>query len=147
MTGRAPFSAPTTSDLLVAILEREPPSIRTVARGLPQQLEWIIEKALEKDPNLRYQTIADLRVDLQRLKIALESGRLGTTAEAAAPAADAVVERKLTDDSAEVVAVSGVSWITVATAAVAAIVLGVAMSYTTSRALAPICRCSCRKAR
>ena len=39
VTGRAPFSAPTTSDLLVAILEREPPSIRTVARGLPQQLE------------------------------------------------------------------------------------------------------------
>ena len=47
-----------------------------MARGLPLQLEWIIEKALEKDPNLRYQTIADLRVDLQRLKIALESGRL-----------------------------------------------------------------------
>src|SRR5215204_6035291 len=35
VTGRAPFSAPTTTDLLVAILEREPPSVRTVARGLP----------------------------------------------------------------------------------------------------------------
>ena len=72
VTGRAPFAAPTTSDLLVAILEREPPSLRLAARALPPQLEWIIEKALEKDPNLRYQTIADLRVDLQRLKAALE---------------------------------------------------------------------------
>ena len=76
VTGRAPFAAPTTSDLLVAILEREPPSLRVAARALPPPLEWIIEKALEKDPNLRYQTIADLRVDLQRLKAALESGRL-----------------------------------------------------------------------
>ena len=76
VTGRAPFAAPTTSDLLVAILEREPPSLRLAARALPPQLEWIIEKALEKDPNLRYQTIADLRVDLQRLKAALESGRM-----------------------------------------------------------------------
>src|SRR5262245_50642027 len=50
LTGRAPFSAPTTTDLLVAILEREPPSIRSIARGLPMQLEWIIEKTLEKDP-------------------------------------------------------------------------------------------------
>ena len=129
VTGRAPFSASTATDLLVAILEREPAPIRTVARGLPQQLEWIVEKALEKDPNLRYQTIADMRVDLQRLKIALESGRLGATADVAAPAADAVVERDLTDDSAEVVAVGGVSWVTVAIGAVAAIVLGVAMSY------------------
>ena len=76
VTGRAPFVAPTTSDLLVAILEREPPSLRLAARALPPPLEWIIEKALEKDPNLRYQSIADLRVDLQRLKTAMESGRV-----------------------------------------------------------------------
>ena len=85
VTGRAPFTAPTTTDLLVAILEREPPPIRSVARGLPLQLEWIIEKALEKDPNLRYQSIADLRVDLQRLKTALESGRLARPARAPTP--------------------------------------------------------------
>ncbi len=92
VTGRAPFTAPTTTDLLVAILEREPPPIRSVARGLPLQLEWIIEKALEKDPNLRYQSIADLRVDLQRLKSALESGRLDDRGErrCGAPAVDAV---------------------------------------------------------
>ena len=127
--GRAPFSAPTTTDLLVQILEREPPPIRTIARGLPLQLEWIIEKALEKDPGLRYQTIADLRVDLQRLKSALESGKLLTAAADAAPATDVVVERKLTDDSPEVVAVGRVSRISLALAVVAAIAAGLAMSY------------------
>ena len=150
VTGRAPFSAPTTTDLLVAILEREPPPIRSVARGLPLQLEWIIEKALEKDPNLRYQSIADLRVDLQRLKSALESGRLAARARKrmAAPAADAEIERELTDDSPEVVAVSGVSRMTIALAAAAAIVLGVAMSVLPPRAARRRpAAASCRKAR
>ena len=55
---------------LVAILERSRPN-QTAARGLPPPLEWII-KALDKDPDLRYQRIADLRVDLQRLKAAIE---------------------------------------------------------------------------
>ncbi len=132
VTGRAPFSAPTTTDLLVAILEREPPSIRSVARGLPLQLEWIIEKALEKDPNLRYQSIADLRVDLQRLKSALESGRLATSnaqADAAGPAADAQIERELTDDSPEVIAVGSVSRAMIGFVAAAVILIGVAASY------------------
>ena len=129
VTGRAPFAASTTTDLLVAILEREAPPIRSVARGLPLQLEWIIEKALEKDPNLRYQTIADLRVDLQRLKTALESGRLTTAASDAAPDAHVVIERELTDDSIEVAAMSGVSRVTLGIGVAAAIVLGVAMAY------------------
>jgi hypothetical protein len=129
VTGRAPFTAPTTTDLLVAILEREPPPLRSGARGLPPQLEWIIEKSLEKDPNLRYQTIADLRVDLQRLKAALESGRLAAASADASRAVDAVVERDLTDDSPEVVALSGVSWASTATAIAATVLIGVAMSY------------------
>ena len=130
VTGRAPFTAPTTTDLLVAILEREPPPVRSVARGLPLQLEWIIEKALEKDPNLRYQSVADLRVDLQRLKSALEAGRLTAVAsDAAGSTVDAEIERELTEDSPEVAAVSGVSWMTAATAVAGAIVFGVAMAY------------------
>jgi hypothetical protein len=132
VTGRAPFIAPTTTDLLVAILEREPPSVRSVARGLPLQLEWIIEKALEKDPNLRYQSIADMRVDLQRLKMALESGRLamsGASADAPRPDVDTFVERDLTDDSPEVIALSGVSWTTAAAAVAAAILIAAGMSY------------------
>ena len=130
VTGRAPFSAPTTSDLLVAILEREAPPVRSVARGVPLQLEWIIEKALDKDPALRYQTIADMRVDLQRLKSAIESGRLASAAAAElAPAADREIERELTEDSAEVAAVSRVSRATIAMAAAAAILIAVATTY------------------
>ena len=112
VTGRAPFAAPTTSDLLVAILEREPPSRRVAARALPAPLEWIIEKALEKDPNLRYQTIADLRVDLQRLKAALESGRLTNPVPVTGGVAvHVLLERDLAEDSPEVVSVSRLSWI------------------------------------
>jgi len=128
VTGRAPFAAPTTTDLLVAILEREAPPVRSVARGLPLQLEWIIEKALEKDPNLRYQSIADLRVDLQRLKTALEAGRLTTAASDPGPDPNVVIERKLTDDSPEVAAMSRISRLTLVIGAAAAVVLGVAMS-------------------
>ena len=130
VTGRAPFAATTTSDLLVAILEREPPSLRVAARALPPPLEWIIEKALEKDPGLRYQTIADLRVDLQRLKAALESGRLTNPLPVTAGAAvDAPLERDLTDDSPEVVSVSRLSWISAGLGAVAIVTLIAAMSF------------------
>lgn len=130
VTGRAPFAAPTTTDLLVAILERDPQPVRTIAKGLPVQLEWIIDKALEKDPNLRYQTIADLRVDLQRLKSALESGKLAASAAAdAAPAADRVFERQLTDDSPEVVATGNVSWMSAAGIVVATIAIAASMAY------------------
>lgn len=131
VTGRAPFSAPTTTDLLVAILEREPPPVRTIAKGLPHQLEWIIEKSLEKDPNLRYQTMADLRVDLQRLKSALESGRLSSsnTIDATAAAVDAVVERELTEDSEEVARLTRVSWPTWGLSAAAVALLAFGMTY------------------
>jgi hypothetical protein len=130
VTGRAPFAAPTTSDLLVAILERDPPSLRLAARALPAPLEWIIEKALEKDLNLRYQTIADLRVDLQRLKAALESGRMtGPVHVSEAVVVDAPLERHLTDDSPEVVALGGLSWRSAALGVLAIGTLTAAMSY------------------
>ena len=129
VTRRAPFVASTATDLLVAILEREPPSLRGAARALPPPLEWIIEKALEKDPNLRYQSIADLRVDLQRLKAALESGRLtGQVTLAETATVDAPVERDLTAESPEVVSLSGLSWRTAALGIVAAGTLAAAMS-------------------
>src|SRR5688500_8782413 len=130
VTGRAPFVAPTTGDLLVAILEREPPSLRLAARALPPALEWIIEKTLEKDRDLRYQTIADLRVDLQRLKAALETGRLtGQVAVTEGAAADIPLERVLTADSPEVVSLSGLSWRNAALGAVAIVALALAMAY------------------
>jgi len=56
------------------VLNREPSSILKQNPRLPAELEKIVSKALEKDRDLRYQTAAELRTDLKRLKRELESG-------------------------------------------------------------------------
>src|SRR5262249_53588498 len=72
-TGRQPFSGNTTAILFDAILNRMPTPPGRVNADLPPQLEHIINKALEKDRKLRYQTASDLRNDLVRLKRDTES--------------------------------------------------------------------------
>ncbi len=67
-TGRQAFSGPTTAAVFDAILHRQPLSPLKANPQLPLRLQEIIDKALEKDPKLRYQNASDFRVDLQRLK-------------------------------------------------------------------------------
>jgi TolB-like protein/Flp pilus assembly protein TadD len=67
-TGRRPFSGDSAGAVLGAVLTRTPPSPRELNPDLPPKLEEIINKTLEKDRALRYQTAAELRTDLQRLK-------------------------------------------------------------------------------
>ena len=74
-TGRLPFSGNTSAVIFHAILERDPVSIPQLNYELPLKLDEIIRKALEKDRELRYQSAADLRGDLRRLKRDSESGR------------------------------------------------------------------------
>src|SRR5262249_8812115 len=57
-----------------AILNHQPVSPSQLNRAVPPPLEQIINRALEKDRNLRYQTAQDLRAELQRLKRAVELG-------------------------------------------------------------------------
>ncbi len=74
-TGRLPFTGNTSAVIFHAILELDPPAIQEANPAHPPKLQEIIDKLLEKDRELRYQTAADLRGDLKRLKRDTESGR------------------------------------------------------------------------
>jgi eukaryotic-like serine/threonine-protein kinase len=74
-TGSLPFFGNTSAVIFNAILERDPVPAVQLNPQLPPKLQEIIDKLLEKDRDLRYQSAADLRGDLRRLKRAAESGR------------------------------------------------------------------------
>jgi eukaryotic-like serine/threonine-protein kinase len=67
-TGQLPFHGESAGVIFSAILERAPTSVIRLNPDLPPKLEEIINRALEKDRNLRYQHASDLRAELQRLK-------------------------------------------------------------------------------
>jgi len=93
-TGQLPFRGESTATIFEAILNRAPvPAVR-LNPDLPPKLEDIINKALEKDRNLRYQHAADMRTDLQRLKRDSETGRV-TAASGVQAAEVSAAGRKL----------------------------------------------------
>ncbi|MDH4066814.1 MAG: serine/threonine protein kinase, partial [Acidobacteriota bacterium] len=77
-TGKQSFPGSTTAVVFDGILNREPVPPSSVNAELPVELDRIIAKALEKDRTLRYQTAADMRADLQRLR--RDSGSRGVAA-------------------------------------------------------------------
>ena len=64
VAGRSPFDAPSRSDVLAAILDREPAPMARFAPDVPPELQRIVTKALRKDREQRYQTMKDLLLDL-----------------------------------------------------------------------------------
>jgi len=84
-TGVLPFRGETSAVVTEAILNRVPTAPVKIVRDLPLKLEEIISKALEKDPELRCQTAAELRADLKRLTRNIGSSRQGAVIEPAEP--------------------------------------------------------------
>ena len=85
-TGTLPFHGGSTAEIFKAILDGSPiPAVR-FNPDVPAELQRIIDKALEKDRNLRYQSAADLRTDLARLKRDADSGRLSSASTVTDPA-------------------------------------------------------------
>jgi serine/threonine protein kinase/tetratricopeptide (TPR) repeat protein len=74
-TGTLPFPGETSAVVFDAILNRDPLPAAQVNSTLPPELGRILDKALEKDRNLRYQTATDFKTDLSRLKRDAESGK------------------------------------------------------------------------
>src|SRR5271166_1725212 len=81
-TGVLPFQGETSAVITEAILNRHPTAAIRLNPQLPPKLEAIINKALEKDRDLRCQTAAELRADLKRFKRSLDSSRTSVVTEA-----------------------------------------------------------------
>ncbi len=78
-TGTLPFRGETSGVIFKAILDGVPTPASRMNPELPSELDRIINKALEKDRNLRYQSAADIRTDLARLRRELGSGRVSSS--------------------------------------------------------------------
>jgi Tol biopolymer transport system component/predicted Ser/Thr protein kinase len=92
-TGLLPFRGDTSGVIFDGILNRTPTLPVRLNPEVPTELERIINKALEKDRELRYQNASELRTDLKRLKRDTESGKV-VTGSAAEFAAEALVARR-----------------------------------------------------
>ena len=79
-TGSLPFAGDTSAVIFDSILNREPLPVDMVNSGLPREFGRIIEKALEKDRNLRCQSATELKTDLIRMKRDLDSGKKAAAA-------------------------------------------------------------------
>lgn len=77
-TGRKPFSGATATETIENIRHSPPEAIARFNYEIPAELERIIRKCLEKDPDYRYQSARELMIDLQNLKRFLESGSTAT---------------------------------------------------------------------
>src|SRR5580692_6395124 len=133
-TGKQTFSGNTSAEIFDAILNRTPVAPVRLNPAVPPKLEDIIIRAVEKDPNLRYQHASDMRSELQRLKRDTESGRSAVARELAQAASSAAAispaaastESESVAASAAPVKSHGAKWPVVLGAALLIVVAGLA---------------------
>ena len=82
LAGQRAFQGDTKASTIASILREEPKPVGQVAEGLPREVERIVRRCLRKDPEHRFQTMADLRVALEELKEESDSGSLSDAAPA-----------------------------------------------------------------
>ncbi|HUE90073.1 MAG TPA: protein kinase [Vicinamibacterales bacterium] len=132
-TGRPSFPGATTAVVFDGILNREPTPPSTLNAAIPVELDRLITKALEKDRELRYQTAADMRADLQRLKRDSSTRKSAVTLPIDETSATVVIQSR---DIAQGAAAAPPRWsrqtLTVAGAVGLAVVFSI-MAWTTMR--------------
>jgi Tol biopolymer transport system component len=104
-TGQPAFPGSTTAVVFDAILNREPASPSGLNPGLPSKMDEIIGKALEKDRELRYQSAAEMRADLKRLKRDTDSSRVAAASTSAMRVAPPATAPKESSDSVAAAAI------------------------------------------
>ena len=134
-TGRQAFTGSTSGVIFESILNRAPTAPVRLNPEVPARLEEIIQKALEKDRDLRYQSAAELRADLKRLRRDTDSSR---SAAAGEPETAATVPQQ--DSSSDTIVAVGLAkrhkkGLLAALAALALVIAG--LSYGISRFAAP----------
>ena len=90
-TGVVAFQGSSSGVMFESILNRTPPPVSQVNPSIPAKLEELISKSLEKDRDMRYQTAAELRGDLKRIKRDLDSSRVRASSGASAVASASAV--------------------------------------------------------
>lgn len=97
VTGRSPFPGSTSAVIFDKILHSAPIAPITLNPSLPAEFERILNKALEKDRDIRYQVAAELRADLKRLQRESDSGRTQATSGSSARATNATNSSGVSD--------------------------------------------------
>jgi eukaryotic-like serine/threonine-protein kinase len=100
-TGTLPFRGETSGVVTEAILNRVPVAPVRLNPDLPLELEHIVNRALEKDRNLRYQHAADMRAELQRVKRDTDTGRLAAASSGPVTAAQDTVSQSFAQPAAQ----------------------------------------------